>query len=350
MNENIWKKDLLKPIKEKHRALQKLVRKTFPDEDFITFNSVLAQNLDKGMSLLDSLKMIVDLLQFHKSRKIVKKLIGSVKNDELTLSEALFQERRYFDFTYLKLVEKGEKNNDLPRILKAVAQYKRDTHVLEEPFTYGVVLFFFLFLIQAGIVTYVLPVFATMFDGMGSKLPPLTQFLINIQPFLKFYSLAILIVYIVLLILNYFSKTDILQLKKIKGYQLNYKLLFLIDLGLNKLIPMELIPDLIPKNELSSVGNQLNRLKEGEKLSEIFKDIPSFDNYVVKLVAMVEEKGSILDIINNLKTYYTVKTENLNRKYNIFLEVGFHLFVSVHVALLVIAAFNPILIMSENVF
>jgi type II secretory pathway component PulF len=162
-----------------------LARKRKPKlQELCTFTQQLANLLKSGMPLTVALNSMTHL----ESKGIPAEVSRSLRQDVMegrSLSDSMSKQPRIFSDLYVNMVRAGESSGALVEVLRRMADHferfaqvqAKFTSALIYPAFVGVVgvciMFFF--------VTYMLPKFMSIFDGMNVALPMATQILLGVS-------------------------------------------------------------------------------------------------------------------------------------------------------------------------
>jgi general secretion pathway protein F len=141
----------------------------------------LATLLDAGLTVDQSLRLLVDLAESQPMRRLITDLLQRVQGGS-TLADALGQHEAVFSRAYVSMVRAGEAGGSLDEVLARLAQYLDQAEALAEQvrsaLVYPIVL-----LVMAGLsilvlLTVVVPQFTPLFESAGAELPLLTRVVI----------------------------------------------------------------------------------------------------------------------------------------------------------------------------
>ncbi len=162
------------------------------EKDVVVFARIFATMINAGLPLIQCL----DLLGKQEQNKTFAKVIGTVKEDiegGSTLTDALKKYPKIFDDLFVNLVAAGESGGILDVILNRLSGYMEKAMKLKSKvkgaMTYPISVLVISIAVVALLLLKVIPVFQTMFKGMGSKLPGPTQFLVDASQFAQDYFL-----------------------------------------------------------------------------------------------------------------------------------------------------------------
>jgi general secretion pathway protein F len=142
----------------------------------------LATLLDAGLTVDQSLRLLVDLAESEPMRRLLADILERVQGGS-TLADALGQHEEAFSRAYVSMVRAGEAGGALNDVFGRLAHYLDQAEVLAEQvrsaLVYPIVL-----LIMAGLsilvlLTVVVPQFTPLFESAGAELPLLTRLVIG---------------------------------------------------------------------------------------------------------------------------------------------------------------------------
>jgi type IV pilus assembly protein PilC len=162
------------------------------EKDVVVFARIFATMINAGLPLIQCL----ELLGKQEQNKTFAKVIGSIKEDiegGSTLTDALRKYPKIFDELFVNLVAAGESGGILDVILQRLSGYMEKAMKLKSKvkgaMTYPISVLVISIGVVAVLLLKVIPVFQKMFEGMGSKLPAPTQFLVDASQFAQDYFL-----------------------------------------------------------------------------------------------------------------------------------------------------------------
>src|SRR3990172_8973163 len=160
------------------------------EKDVVVFCRIFSTMINAGLPLIQCL----DLLASQEQNKTFAKIINSIKDDIAggsTLTEALKKYPAIFDELFVNLVAAGESGGILDVILNRLSSYMEKAMKLKSKVKGAMTYPLSLLVISIGVVSLlllkVIPVFQSMFEGMGSSLPAPTQFLVDASQFTQNY-------------------------------------------------------------------------------------------------------------------------------------------------------------------
>src|SRR5437868_3877516 len=162
-----------------------LSRKRKPKlQELATFTQQLANLLNSGMPLTVALNSMTHLESKGISADVSRELRQDVMEGR-SLSDAMAKQPRIFSDLYINMVRAGESSGALVEVLRRMADHFERFAQVQTKFTSALVYPAFVLTVGVGIMfffmTYMLPKFMTIFQGLNVDLPVMTQMLIGIS-------------------------------------------------------------------------------------------------------------------------------------------------------------------------
>lgn len=289
------------------------------------FTRQFATMIGAGLPMVQCLDILSQQMESTEFRKVIAQVKESVQAGT-TLSEALGKHKKIFDELYVNMVEAGEVGGALDAILVRLAIYREKADALVRKVK-GALVYPSVIVVVASVVTfimltYIVPVFAKMFSGVGAALPTPTQMVLDISNFLRsnilfFFAFAIAAV----VGLRYYIKTDkgrlnfdkflmripligslirrssVARFTRTLGTLLSSGVSILDALAITaKTAGNRVIHDAIKKSILS--------IAEGETITQPLKDSGVFPPMVTQMIAVGEKTGGLDDMLNKIAEFY----------------------------------------------
>jgi type II secretory pathway component PulF len=180
-------------------------------QELATFTQQLANLLQSGMPLTVALNSMTHL----ESRGIpadISKLLRQDVMEGRSLSDSMAKQPRIFSDLYVNMVRAGETSGALVQVLRRMADHFERFAQVQSKFTSALVYPAFVAVVGIAIMfffmSYMLPKFMTIFQGMNVTLPFMTQMLIGISDvFSKYWWLMVGIVIAAFILFKRFQAT-----------------------------------------------------------------------------------------------------------------------------------------------
>jgi type IV pilus assembly protein PilC len=357
----------LKPtrVKEKPKDLLEMIpmKGSVKSRDVVIFSRQFSTMISAGLPLIQCL----DILATQEQNKAFAKVIRTIKEDiegGSTLSDALRKHPKVFDDLFINMIAAGEAGGILDTILNRLAVYLEKSMKLKRKvkgaMTYpGVVLGMSVAIITLLLVK-VVPVFQSIFAGMGRELPFVTQTLINLSSFVTDNSLYILgAIVIVIVALVRFYRTDngrylfdrmILKppvigslMRKVAIAKFTRTLSTLISSGVPILDGLEIVSrtsgnKIVEKALMETRKN----ISEGKTIAEPLAATTVFPPMVVQMIAVGEATGSLDSMLTKIADFYDDEVEVAVAAMTSMLEPILMVFLGGVVGGMIVAMYLPI--------
>lgn len=181
-------------------------------KDIAIFTRQFSVMIDAGLPLVQCL----DILGQQQENKGFQKIILQVRQDVesgSSLAEAMRKHPQAFDDLYVNMVAAGEAGGILDTILQRLATYIEKSVKLKSQvrsaLIYPVAVISIAVIVVYVILWKVIPVFASLFEGLGGSLPWLTQVVVNVSNFIgRFWWLILALVIAAIVSVRAYYRTD----------------------------------------------------------------------------------------------------------------------------------------------
>jgi type IV pilus assembly protein PilC len=357
----------LKPtrVKEKPKDLLEMIplKGRVKSKDVVIFSRQFSTMISAGLPLIQCL----DILATQEQNKAFAKVIRTIKEDiegGSTLSDALRKHPKVFDDLFINMIAAGEAGGILDTILNRLAVYLEKSMKLKRKvkgaMTYpGVVLGMSVAIITLLLVK-VVPVFQSIFAGMGRELPFVTQTLINLSSFVtdnSLYIMGAIVIMIVALVRFYRTENGrylfdrmILKppvigslMRKVAIAKFTRTLSTLISSGVPILDGLEIVSrtsgnKIVEKALMETRKN----ISEGKTIAEPLAATTVFPPMVVQMIAVGEATGSLDSMLTKIADFYDDEVEVAVAAMTSMLEPMLMVFLGGVVGGMIVAMYLPI--------
>lgn len=323
----------------------------------------LATLTSAGLPLNKALLILASHYKTGGIKNLILTLHEQIENGA-SLSEALGLFPQFFDSIYCGLIIAGEQSGTLPACIHQLAQYLERMQLFKFKFlkalSYPLIVLFTSLLITLGLLIFVIPEFKKIYLDFGGKLPLLTQYVIKFSNSLSTQGHTILLS-MSLIVLSGFLIKNIPTLSHIQdklilklpliGKILNALFILrwckLVSTTLSAGIPLRnCIKIAVKANRNSyyrSILNEIIRaIESGKSLHLALENSAIFPEYIVKIIAMGENTGTLPTLLGNLAETAQIKFDDTLDHFCQFLEPALMLFIALVVGGLIIAMYLPI--------
>lgn len=292
--------------------------------DLTRFSRDMSILINAGLPLDQALEMLAESAD-EQSQKVIQRLLDEVTSGA-TLSGAMVNMPGVFTSFYISMIKAAESAGAIGPVLARLAEFNeqlaRMKKDIKSALIYPTILFFVTMLSLLLLMTYVIPQFNILFEGMEDKLPLASRVVFAISAFVNQYGIWVLLLLLfVLLSLRQ-------QLKKIKeserwdkrilGIPLIGDLVMKVQVsvfartlatllasGVSLLQALYIVKGTLSNKVLSDVvGVIAENVKEGHGLTQSMLESGRFPRFVVQIVRVGEESGTLEERLSQLAEIY----------------------------------------------
>ena len=331
--------------------------------EVVPFTRLLASMIGAGMPILSTIQTLEEQCSNPEFKKVLTHLKDTIEGGD-PLSRGLAAFPVLFDDMYVNMVVAGEQSGEFAGILKRLGSIMQATARLrgkvKSAMTYPTVIVSIALLLAAGLIQFVVPIFAEMFSGFGKPLPALTQTLVDISDFVKgnwYYVLGAVIVAVVSF--RKWKSTerghyqfDEFKLKMPVFGQLNLKsgigrfcrlLAQMTNAGVPILKSLEVVARSIGNRVLEkSILDARKEVEQGNQLNVALDGKPYMPIIMVRMIAAGEKAGKVEDMLDSVADSYDEEVEALLSTLTALMEPFLMVFLGAIIGTIVMAMFMPI--------
>lgn len=329
-----------------------------------SFVRQLATMITAGLPIVQSL----DILIKSQTNLHLQTLLTELKQDiesGISLSDALAKHPKQFNLLFSNLVRAGEQSGSLDVMLGRIALYKEKMESIKSKIKkalfYPVTVVLIALLISMGMLIFIVPQFAEIFQSFGAELPAPTQFVIQLSHWFRDYWFLFILgivgscwgvmkTYKTKEPFAYYCDTLFLKLpifgnilKKAAISRITRTLATTFAAGMPLLDALTAVS--------SAAGNRLYRdailnLKDyvagGQAIHLGLKNPDLFPSLVVQMIAVGEESGTLEFMLSKIADFYEEDVDNAVGSLSSLLEPVIMVVLGVVIGGLVIAMYLPI--------
>jgi type IV pilus assembly protein PilC len=353
-------------VKTKPKDLEEylpFLKAKIKEKNVVVFCRIFSTMINAGLPLIQCL----DLLAQQEQNKAFSKIIRSIKEDiegGTSLTIALKKYPNIFDDLFVNLIAAGEAGGILDVILERLSAYMEKAMKLKArvkgAMTYPAAVLVISISVVALLLLKVIPVFKTMFEGMGGQLPAPTQFLITASQFTQHYFLYIIAVFVVIFIaFKRFYKTEkgrlivdslVLKapifgelMKKVAVAKFSRTLSTMMSSGVPIMEGLAIVSktsgNVVVENALLKTRQSI---AEGRSIAEPLAETGIFPPMVIQMIAVGEATGALDSMLNKIAIFYDDEIDVAVDNKTALLEPVMMVFLGGVVGGMIIAMYLPI--------
>ena len=340
------------------------------EKDVVIFTRQFATMIDAGLPLVQCLS----ILSTQTENKAFGKKIGEIKDSVEsgdTFSDALRKHPDIFDNLFTNMIEAGEVGGILDTILNRLAAYIEKSMSLKKKIkgalTYPIVVLAIAFVVVAGLLVFVIPVFVSMFQDMGKEVPALTLMVMQASEIFQHYIHYLLgIGWAIQYTLKKYYKTpkgtlqmDGLFLKlpvagpliqKVSVAKFTRTMGTLLASGVPIIEALDITARTAGNKVIeNSILGIIDSIKEGQTMTAPLSREKVFPPMVVSMIDIGEASGALDTMLNKIADFYDEEVDAAVEAMTALLEPMLMCFLGVTIGTIVVAMYLPIFKMGDAV-
>ena len=299
-------------------------------KDLAVMSRQFATMINSGLSLLRALTILAD----QTDNKTLGKTLSEVRSDVETgqsLSASLAKHPKVFPPLMINMCRAGEVGGFLDAVLLQIAEnYEAEVKLrnkVKSAMTYPVVVFVMAIISVIGMLLFIVPTFAGMFETLGGELPAPTKFLVFLSDAMRWFVPLM----VVLTVAGTVTWSRIKHLEKVRNVvdpltlkapvfgQLIAKIALsrfsrnlgtMIRSGVPILQALDIVADTTGNMVLTkAVRDVQNSVRQGETLAGPLANHKVFPSMVVQMLAVGEDTGAMDTMLYKISEFYDQEVE-----------------------------------------
>jgi type IV pilus assembly protein PilC len=333
-------------------------------KELAIFTRQFSVMIDAGLPLVQCL----EILASQQENKLFQKVLTNTRSQVeggATLSAAMRGSPKVFDALYVNMVEAGETGGILDTILQRLSTYIEKNVKLQRAVKSALVYPVGVLTVAGGVITLLLwkvvPIFATLFAGLGVDLPLPTKIVIAMSNFIgSIFGLFILIglgagifglkVWYATPKGRFVLDSIVLKLpvigilmRKIAVARFTRTLGTLISSGVPILEGLDITAKTAGNAVVERALQQVRKsLEEGKSLTEPLRDAEVFPGMVTQMIAVGEQTGAMDAMLQKIADFYEEEVDAAVKDLLTALEPIMIVFLGVVVGGVVISMYLPL--------
>ena len=333
-------------------------------KELAIFTRQFSVMIDAGLPLVQCLEILAGQQENKMFQKVLAATRASVEGGA-TLSAAMRQHPKVFDALYVNMVEAGETGGILDTILQRLSTYIEKNVKLKRAVQSASIYPIGVMTIAGSVVTLLLwkvvPIFATLFAGLGVDLPLPTKIVIGLSNFIgSIFGLLIVMAFVGAIVgIKVWYGTEqgrfvidsiVLKLpvigilmRKIAVARFTRTLGTLIASGVPILEGLDITARTAGNAVVERALQQVRKsLEEGKSLTEPLKDSEVFPGMVTQMISVGEQTGAMDAMLQKIANFYEEEVDAAVKDLLTALEPIMIVFLGVVVGGVVISMYMPL--------
>ena len=339
-------------------------------DDLVIFSRQMATLVAAGIPLIQALDILADQMDKENFRQVLRKMHSDVQTGK-SFSEAMQVHSKVFSPLFIHMVRAGEMSGKLQEILDRVAHYFEKSSALQKKVKaavmYPTAVSIMAFGITFFMLAFVIPKFATIFDGLGAKLPAPTQILISVSNYLaaNWWWILAGLGGSIYMFRKYITSPlgrlpwDSFTLRmpifgviilKVAVSKFARTLSTLVRSGVAILAALEIVSKTSGNARIEKVITDLMAsVKRGESIAGPLEKSEIFPSMVVRMIAIGEETGELEEMLTKVADFYDTQVDTAVTGLTSLIEPLIIGFLGIVIGGIVIALFLPILTLTQAI-
>jgi type IV pilus assembly protein PilC len=340
-------------------------------KDLAVFSRQFATMTASGMSLLRSLA----ILEEQTSTASLKKAVGEVRTDVaagVSLSSALGKHDRIFPRLMIAMIRAGEAGGMIDGALEQIAaNFEKDSALrgkIKGALTYPAIVLGFTFVLIAGVLIFIVPIFQEMFANLGGELPAVTQALVDASNNMWWFGPLFLVVSIggtivfkqqlrvrppLRLGLDRFKlKVPVFGslFRKLAMSRFSRNLGILLSVGVPVMQALSVVGETTGNEVINRAMQDVQAaVRDGQPMSSAMRRHDVFPEMVTQMIEVGEESGQISQMLDKIADFYDREVDSAAESLTASIEPIMVLFMGTIVGAMVICLYMPMFTIYQNI-
>ena len=340
-------------------------------KDLAVFARQFATMTSSGMSLLRSLA----ILEEQTSAPLLKRAVGEVRTDVaggVSLSSSMAKHEKQFPRLMVAMIRAGEAGGMIDRALESIANsLEKDAALrgkIKSALTYPIIVLCFTFVLIAGVLIFIVPIFEAMFKNLGGQLPAITQFLVDASH--NMWWIGPLFLAVVIGGATFIKRRlrqsqefrltwDRMKLKlpvfgslfrKLAMSRFSRNLGLLLNVGVPVMQALSVVGETTGNEVINAAMQDVqSAVREGQPMSSALRRHKIFPEMVTQMIEVGEESGQISQMLDKVADFYDREVDSTAESLTASIEPIMVLVMGAVVGGMVICLYLPMFTIYQNI-
>ncbi|MBE9192960.1 type II secretion system F family protein [Gloeocapsopsis crepidinum LEGE 06123] len=310
-------------------------------KDKAVFSRQFSALVNAGVAIVRSLSVLAEQCSNPKLKKALLEISSDVQQG-VNLSEAMRKHPDCFDNLYVSMVQAGEVGGVLDEVLNRLSKLLEDIarlqNQIKSALAYPVVVGLLALAIFIGMTVFLIPIFANIFQDLGTELPALTQFMLSISGFIQgfWWMIPIIIVALGFAYRNYYKTRvgretidrfslkmplfgDLIQKSAVARFSRTFGAL--TRSGVPILTALEIVRDTAGNQVIANaVDASRQDIQQGGMISIALQKERVFPPMAIQMISIGEETGELDQMLMKVADFYEDEVEQAVKALTSILE------------------------------
>lgn len=332
-------------------------------KDLALMSRQFATMVSSGLSLLKALSILAEQTESKKLAVTLHEVRGEVESGT-SLSTALARHTNVFPPLMINMVRAGEVGGFLDQVLVQLAEnFESEVKLkakVKSAMTYPVVVFIIAIVAVIGMLLFIVPIFASMFDSLGGDLPLPTKILVALSHGLRVGGPVILVIAIVGPVLwrkiknkdEVRNVVDPIKLKmpifgllaqKIALSRFTRNLGTMLHSGVPILQSLEIVGNASGNVVIERASRDvMESVRGGKSLAGPLAEHAVFPAMVVQMMSVGEDTGALDAMLHKISDFYDQEVEATTEALTSLIEPLMIAFLGGIIGAMIVAMYMPI--------
>lgn len=339
-------------------------------KDKAVFSRQFSVMINAGVAIVRCLSVLGEQCPNPKLKRALVGISSEVQQGN-NLSESMAKYPDCFDDLYVSMVEAGETGGVLDEVLNRLSKLLEDMarlqNQIKSAMAYPVAVGFLAVVAFLGMTIFLIPVFAGIFESLGTELPALTQFMLNLSGFLRS-PLAIIPVIAIIAGVFAFKKyygtyagrrqVDSMMLKIPLFGPLNEKTAVarfcrvfgtLTRSGVPIIQALEIVCNTVPNKIISdAIAGAIAEIQAGGMMSLAFQKAKVFPSLAIQMISIGEETGELDSMMMKVADFYEDEVEQTVKALTSIIEPAMMVLIAGMVGTILMSMYLPMFKIFED--
>lgn len=339
-------------------------------KDKAVFSRQFSVMINAGVAIVRCLSVLGEQCPNPKLKRALTGISAEVQQGN-NLSESMAKYPECFDDLYVSMVEAGETGGVLDEVLNRLSKLLEDMarlqNQIKSAMAYPVTVGFLAVVAFLGMTIFLIPVFAKIFEDLGTELPALTQFMLNLSGFLRS-PLAVIPIFVIagaaFLFRKYYAtyagrrQVDAMMLKLPLFGPLNEKTAVarfcrvfgtLTRSGVPIIQALEIVCNTIPNKIISdAIAAAIAEIQAGGMMSLALQKSKVFPSLAIQMISIGEETGELDSMMMKVADFYEDEVEQTVKALTSIIEPAMMVFIAGMVGTILLSMYLPMFKIFED--
>ncbi len=339
-------------------------------QELATFTQQLSNLLHSGMPLTVALNSMTHLESKGISAAVSKQLKQDVMEGR-SLSDAMARQPIVFSDLYVNMVRAGEQSGALGEVLKRLADHYERFAEVQQKFVSSLIYPAVVACVGVGIIgffmTYMLPKFMSIFEGMQVQLPAATQMLVTLSHlFSGYWWLMLLVLLAIVVLFKRYQSSDggkrtidhwkmrapvVGRVIKLNLFgQFSRTLATLLQNGVPVLMALKITEEVIPNRILKeAIAKTREEVTDGKTIAQPLARSKIFPQLMIDLIKIGEETGDVPGALQSLADTYENELSIALRVMTNLIEPAMIIVMAIGVGFLLFSVLSAMFAITSNI-